>query len=163
VRCRRERQRGLSLLEFTLVVIVISVLIVLAFERIAAVRSDMERVMIRHTVAAMREALALETVHRALDPSAGSTMELVGGNALELLDPAPSGYARGRRFSDWQAAPPGTWFYDLQRHLVVYRADNPTALPDEGSVEFAAWRVVAEAAGDSSGTTRELELKQVRP
>lgn len=163
MRCLRPRQSGLSLLEFTLVVIVLGVLVVLAFQRIAALRVDMERALIRHTVAAMREALAIERVHRVLDPAAGSAAALVGGNALALLDPPPAGYDPRARYADWRNAPPGTWFYDVQRGTVVYRLANPSAAPDGARSRVAAWRVIGRRPDVDHSSSTALDLRRVSP
>lgn len=144
MRCRCNRQSGLSLLEFTLVVIIFAVLVVLAFERIAALRADVERAAVAYTTSAMRTALALEFAALAARGRTDEAGRLAGTNVLALLDPPPGGYQPGASYDDWQAAPPGTWFFDATRRAVVYRAESPGAVPDDAGAVMAAWRAVAE-------------------
>lgn len=142
--CRCNRQSGLSLLEFTLAVTIFAVLVVLAFERIAALRADVERAAVEYTTSAMRTALALEFAALAARGRTDEAGRLAGTNVLALLDPPPGGYEREASYDDWQAAPPGTWFFDDTRRAVVYRAESPGAAPDGAAGMVAAWRAVAE-------------------
>ena len=134
----RARETGLSLLEFTLVVLIFAVLLVLAFERIAALRADVERAGVAHAVGTMRSALALEFARRISSGRDDGLAALDGTNALALLDPPPPGYVPGARYRDWDDAPPGTWFYDPGRGAVVYRATGTGSAP--GAAASAAWR-----------------------
>jgi type II secretory pathway pseudopilin PulG len=141
------------MLELTLVVLIVSVLVVLAFERIAALRAEMERASVQQTVAAMQTALALEFARRASLPDTPPAAGLVGANALRMLDPPPSGYQPRARHADWEQAPHGTWFFDPERGAMVYRASVPAALPGDGERPIAAWKARAEGRDlDGDGT-----------
>lgn len=137
----RWRQRGLSLLEFTLAALIVAVLALLAFERIAAVRGDMERARVQHTVAAMRSALALEFAGLVVDDRLGQLHRHDGSNALELLAPPPARYC-GERTQAAAAVDPGSWYYARDPGVVVYRPRYPFAF--DGGRERLYWRVVAE-------------------
>lgn len=142
------------MLEFTLVVIIFSVLVAVAFERIAATRTRMERARIEHVVGAMRSTLALEFARRHVaGGDAPPPADLVGSNVFRLMDPPPAGYEAAVTFADWSAAPPGTWFYDADRRAVVYRAHDPSALPPPRSGPAGAWKAVAQGP-DGGGDGR---------
>lgn len=84
-----RRQGGLSLLEFTLVVIVVATLAALAADRISAMRVYMERAAVQRTVAAMRTALAMEFAAAVARDRRQDIAEWEGGNALALLEGRP--------------------------------------------------------------------------
>lgn len=140
----------MSLLEFTLAVLIVVVLMAIAFERMAALRADMERAAVRHTVAAMREALSLEFARLAARGELARVEDYTGGNALALLSPPPAGYV-GARAGDRPT--PGSWFYEPDDGTVAYRARFPHALagePGRGGDTFR-WRVVPRARDSDGG------------
>ena len=148
----RRRCRGLSLLEFTLATLIVSVLIVLAFQRIAALRVDIERAQIEHTVGAMRAALALQLAALVVHGTLQRLPQYAGANALDMLSPTPVDYAGSVN----EAAPapaPGSWFFARATGAVVYRPRHPDALGAGQSVERLRWRVVPawhDADGDGA-------------
>ncbi len=146
---RRRLQQGLTLLEFTLAVLIVAVLVLLAFERIAAVRGDMERARVQQTVAAMRSALALEFADRVVNGRLDQLQRQDGANALELLAPSPSRY-RGEREQVTDAVEPGSWYYARDPGVVVYRPRYPIAF--DGNAERLYWRVVAVRDSDGEAT-----------
>lgn len=132
---------GLSLLEFTLATLMISVLIVLAFQRIAALRVDIERAQIEHTVGAMRAALALELAALVVRGQLQRLPGYAGTNALDMLSPAPADYA-GSVGEGATTPAPGSWFFARTAGAVVYRPRHPEALGAGEPVERLRWRVV---------------------
>lgn len=142
---RRSHQHGLSLLEFTLAALIVTVLVVLAFDRVAAIRGDMERARVQHTVAAMRSALALEFASLVVDDGLGQLQSHDGSNALELLAPPPAEY-RGERSQADGAVEPGSWYYARDPGVVVYRPRYPFAFG--GGRERLYWRVIAGRDSD---------------
>lgn len=133
--------RGLSLLEFTLATLIISVLIVLAFQRIAALRVDIERAQIEHTVGAMRAALALELAGLVVHGTLRRLPEYAGANALAMLSPGPRDYAGA--VDDGAPTPaPGSWFFERAAGTVVYRPRHPDVLGAGAPIERLRWRVV---------------------
>lgn len=142
----------MSLLEFTLAVLIVVVLVVIAFERMSVLQADMERAAVRHTVAAMREALSLEFARLAARGELARVGDYTGANALELLEPPPAGYV-GARGADTPGR--GAWFYDPGAGTVAYRARFPDALAGEPATgdDIFRWRVVPRRR-DSDGDGR---------
>ena len=143
-----HRQRGLSLLEFKLAVIIVSLLIVFAFQRIASLQSDMERAAVRSTVAAMREALSLQFARLVVDGDLAQARDYIGGNALALLHPPPAGYAGRVHHAHAADLRPGHWYYDAAAGTVLYR---PAYGESSGATTLLRWHVVprwADVNGD---------------
>ncbi len=149
----RFRQQGLSILEFTLVVALFSVLIVFAANRITELRVDLERAAVEHTLAGMRSALALEFAELLIQGRNARIDRWAGGNALRLL--------RMRNVLEAEAGAlpgPGEWAYDEARGEIVYRPAYPQALTGNPDA-IGRWRVVVVGGESRSG----LELAAVEP
>jgi len=139
---RRRRQRGLTLLEFTLIAIVVSALIGFALQRIAAVRVHMERTAVEYSVARMREALALEFAERVVDNRLGA---LPDGPALNPLahEGVVENYAGTRELPPAARREPGRWYYDTAIDNVVYVPRYPEAIEwPEDEPRLLRWRTV---------------------
>jgi len=149
----RRSQRGLSILEFTLVVSIFSALIVFAANRVTELRVDLERAAVEHTLAGMRSALALEFAELIVQGKKERIREWAGGNPLELFD------NRSVLEAEAGADPgPGDWHYDRARGEVVYRPAYPDALTGDADA-VGRWRVTVLGEEQPGG----LELVAVQP
>lgn len=137
----RARQGGMTLLEFTLITIIMGVLIVLALERIASVRVHMERAAVEQSVARMREALAMEFAQLVVANRLRDAMEYAGANPLERFD-VVTGYIGVRRLPTDEERGTGQWYFDESLGNIVYVPRYPRALewPD-GQPQLLRWRV----------------------
>lgn len=137
----RGRQRGLSLLEFTLFTIVMAVLVALALERIAGMRVYMERAAVEHVVARMHEALALEFAELVVT---GRLRELRGHGDTDLLRRPimMSGVDAKMGLPPAGQRERGQWYFDPADGTVAYVPRYPAALewPD-GEPPLLRWRV----------------------
>lgn len=134
----RTRQRGMSLLEFTLVVAVFLSVLVFAMTRIAEVRIGMERTAVQHTEAAMRTALAIRFAELYTQGRLDEAGEWEGANPLALIEGAAT--LPTREDADLTAAGPGRWYYDAAAGEVVYEVAYPEGVM--GDAATGRWRVV---------------------
>jgi len=152
----RNPENGLSLLEFTLIVIIVGVLLVVGMQRMVELRVQIERAAVERTVRAMEAGLALEFADLAVNGELERARDWAGANALELLS--------GRDVFDYEqdANPagigPGEWSYDEATGEVVYRVRYVEALTSDDPL--GRWRVVI-IGGDGTGP-RGLTLEQTR-
>jgi hypothetical protein len=169
--CSRTRRRcasqtGLTLLEFTLIVILVSILVVIGLQRMVDLRINIERAAVERTVQAMQAGLALKFAELAVQGELDRAHEWEGGNPFELLvgqeilEPADLANVREIEAAD---IGPGTWSYDEASGEVVYRVRYADALG--GAAREGRWRVVVIGAHDhENGTARPggLTLEQIR-
>lgn len=146
-------QRGLSILEFTLVVAIVSVLLVYGASRITELRVDLERAAVEHTLAGIRSALALQFSELVAQGKTRQLEAWEGGNPLELFETR-------NVFETEAGAPPGpgNWVYQRARGEVVYRPAYPAALTGDSDV-VGRWRVAVRGGSRPTG----LELVAVEP
>ncbi|MDZ7829090.1 MAG: prepilin-type N-terminal cleavage/methylation domain-containing protein [Halofilum sp. (in: g-proteobacteria)] len=165
---RWRRQRGLTLLEFTLITMIISALVAFALQRISSVSVYMERAAIDYSVARMRESLALEFAEMVVEGRLG---QLPGGEDLNPLarEVVVENYAGARALPAASRREPGQWYYDPAIESVVYVPRYPQALRwPEGEPRVLRWRAVArwhDADGDGEfdrGSDRVTSLELVR-
>ncbi len=152
----KANQTGLSLLEFTLVVIIVGVLLVVFLQRMVDLRVDIERTAVERTEAALRTALHIRLAELVVDDRRDEIAALEGSNALELLaaEPVLDGAVTDvDPDADATTIGPGDWSYDAATGEIVYRPRYADALP--GDDPEGRWRVVAR--GDN-GTALELEV-----
>lgn len=117
----RQRQRGMTLLEFALVVIIAGLLMGLAMTKILRLEADVERVNMQRTVSALNSALAMEFAERVVNGRLHTVPEMVEINPMDWLAQMPATYVGSLDPTGSEAVPKGHWYYDVQQGLLVYR------------------------------------------
>lgn len=144
MKARPRWQRGLTLLEFTLIAIVISVLVAFALDRIAGVRVQMERAAIEYSVARMREALAVRFAELVVRRRLDELPALAGANPLAWPD-VVGDYAGVEALPPPARRQPGRWYYVRGLGQVIYVPRNPEALDwPAGEPRVLRWRARPE-------------------
>jgi hypothetical protein len=151
--CRR--QRGLTLLEFALVVVFMGLLMWLAMTKILRLEADVERVNVQRTVAALNSALAMEFAERVVDSRLDTVPELAGSNPMERLAQVPHNYLGPVQDPAPKDVMAGHWYYDADDRLLVYRVSHGDrfATPLEGPprARFRVEVVTSERDGSPQG------------
>ena len=113
-------ERGFSLLELLIVAVIISVLMVVAIDRLLKLRYEAERVMVQSVVAALRSALYVEFSASTARGQKDRLDSLRGSNPMLRLSEKPDGYAGEFYGPDPAISEPGTWYFDTRDHALVY-------------------------------------------
>ena len=119
VRCRL-RQQGFTLLELVLVILIISIMGLIAIDRLLNYRVDAERAMIQTVVGNIRSGLGLEIARRVARDQIDTINQLEGSNPIELLAQPPSNYI-GEIDNESQVNRNGVWYFDTSSSALVYR------------------------------------------
>jgi prepilin-type N-terminal cleavage/methylation domain-containing protein len=113
-------ERGISLLEMLIAIVIISVLLVVAVERLLALRFEAERSTVQSVIGALRSALYVEFAAAAARGQLRS-MDVAGGsNPMQRLAEAPENYAGEFFGADPALFEPGTWYFDTRDRALVY-------------------------------------------
>jgi prepilin-type N-terminal cleavage/methylation domain-containing protein len=113
-------ERGISLLELLIAVVIVSVLLVVAIDRLLALRFEAERTTVQSVIGALRSALYIEFAAAAARGQMGR-MDVAGGsNPMQYLAEKPDGYAGEFFGADPALFGPGTWYFDTRDHALVY-------------------------------------------
>jgi prepilin-type N-terminal cleavage/methylation domain-containing protein len=116
VRCAR----GFSLLELLIVIVIISVLLVVAIDRLLALRFEAERATVQTVLGALRSALYIEFAAAAAKGEIKRMDTARGSNPMLHLAEKPEGYAGEFYGPEPKVFEPGTWYFDLRDRTLVY-------------------------------------------
>lgn len=129
-----RNERGFALLELVIVIVIISVLLVVAVDRLLALRVEAERATVESMVGALRSALYIEFAAAAARNQLPG-MDVAGGsNPVLRLAEKPASYAGEFFGADPALFEPGTWYFDSRDRALVYvvRFPQPFVSPLSG-------------------------------
>jgi len=113
-------ERGLSLVELLIVIVIISVLLVVAIDRLLALRFEAERATVQSVIGALRSALYIEFAAAAARGQMQRMDVARGSNPMLRLAEKPDGYAGEFFGAEPQLFEPGTWYFDTRDRALVY-------------------------------------------
>jgi prepilin-type N-terminal cleavage/methylation domain-containing protein len=113
-------ERGFSLLELLIVIVIVSVLLVVAIDRLLALRYEAERAMVQSVIGALRSALYIEFAGAAARGQLRSMDTAGGTNPMLRLAEKPDNYAGEFFGPDPGVFEPGTWYFDSRDRALVY-------------------------------------------
>ena len=114
-----HKQRGFTLLELVVVIIVISILGLFAIDRLFAIRIAAEQAAVKQVVGIIKSALGLEVARLALDGNLSSVAKLDKTNPVTLLSQKPNNYI-GEKDGSNQVIEPGVWYFDKKQKALIY-------------------------------------------
>ena len=120
MRAAVRARRGFSLLELLIVIVIISVLVVIAVERLLVLRYEAERTIVQSVIGAMRSGLYVEFAGAAAGGQLKSLDSAAGSNPMLRLAERPDTYAGEFFGADPKLFEPGTWYFDTRDRAVVY-------------------------------------------
>ena len=118
-------ERGFSLLEFLIVIVIISVLLVVAIDRLLVLRFEAERATVQTVIGALRSALYIEFAAAAARGEIKRMDAARGSNPMAHLAEKPEGYIGEFYGPDPAVFEPGTWYFDLRDRALVYLVRFP--------------------------------------
>jgi len=114
------RQKGFTLLELVMVIVVIAILATVALDRFWSLQVAAERAMIQQVTGNIRSALGMEVARFALDGRVGELPQLDGSNPMLLLAQTPVGYL-GEVSPDSAEITEASWYFDPNSQTLNYR------------------------------------------
>ena len=113
------KQRGFTLLELVIVIIIISILGIFAIERMLAIRAAAEQAAVKQLVGTIKSALGLKVAELVLDGKMLDVSKLNNSNPLLLLSQKPANYI-GEKNSGAEIADPGVWYFNKKLNALIY-------------------------------------------
>lgn len=142
---------GIALFESLLIVIMISLLFLIALERLLPLRGQAESGAVLASIGAMQASLGSEVAARVLREGAEALPGFAASNPVDLLLKPPGGYVGARASVDPAALAPGEWAFDVGRGVLVYRVRYAQYF--EGSLmdpPRGEWRIELHYGGDAT-------------
>ena len=113
-------ERGFSLVELLIVIVIVSVLALVAIDRLLRLRYEAERAGVESVVGALRSALYIEFAAAAARGEAERMGEIAGANPMLHLAEKPPSYAGEFYGPDASSFEPGSWYFDTRDRALVY-------------------------------------------
>ncbi len=117
---RGRAERGFSLLELLIVLVIVSVLLVVAIDRLLVLRFEAERTTVQTVIGAMRSALYIEFAAAAARGELKRMDTARGSNPMTQLAEKPEAYICEFYWPDPAVFEPGTWYFDRRDRTLVY-------------------------------------------
>jgi prepilin-type N-terminal cleavage/methylation domain-containing protein len=117
-------QRGFSLFELVVVVLLIGVLMSFAMDRLMRMQVDSERVSVQYVIGALNSAINLQVADIVVRQGLGATRALEKQNPMIYLSKTPANYTGVGMddANDWQRA--SGWYFDPEKKILVYTVKN---------------------------------------
>lgn len=114
-------ERGVSLFEFVVVVVIISILLAVGINKLISYQADAERVAMENVAGVLRSALGLKFAELIVENRAAAAAALVDSNPMERLAELPANYLGELDAPDPAGIEGGYWYFDRQGRALVYR------------------------------------------
>ncbi len=147
------KEGGFSLFELLVVIIIISILMVIAIQRLLALQVDAERVVMESVVGTLRSALGIKVAETYVRQGPAGLAVLESSNPMNLLAEVPANYL-GELAStvDPTLLEPGNWYFDTGNRNLVYLVNNTGyfsgGLADPARARFTVRIVYSDKNGD---------------
>jgi len=147
------RQIGFSLLELVTVIAIISILGVVALDRLLPYIDEAERVSVLRVEGQLRSTLTMEAAIRIVRGQSASIPGLAGSNPVNFLARPPTNYVGALFRPQATEVSPRHWYFDEASRQLVYRLGEAFALrKSDETLEDPAFMVrVAFADTDGDG------------
>lgn len=120
----RSRQTGLTLLEFGVAAVILSIAAALLLDRLVYYQEVVEKLHMELTARALKSALRMEIAEDLMAGRRISVERLVQGNPMEWLGQKPANYAGERTKLDPDLLQHGNWYFDRDHNELVYLVDH---------------------------------------
>jgi prepilin-type N-terminal cleavage/methylation domain-containing protein len=121
---RLSGQRGFSLFELVVVVLLVGVLMSFAIDRLMRMQVDAERVSVQYVIGALESAINLQVAEIVVRQGLDAVRSLEDRNPMSFLSKTPANYigASDDDATDWQRG--SGWYFDLDKKILVYTVNN---------------------------------------
>jgi len=120
----RRRQCGFSLLELVIVIVIVSVLLVVAVDKLLALQVDAERVAMEQVAGVVRSGLGIKVAESIVRNDMRAIAALEGSNPMDRLAQLPVNYLGELEASDVGSQKDGNWYFDTRERVLVYLVRN---------------------------------------
>lgn len=149
---RHAARAGFSLLELVVVIVLISVLLSVAIERLLVIRAKAERAAMEQVIGSLRSGLQIRVAELVAKNRIEEVVALTGSNPMLRLAEAPERYLGELFGPDPGVLQPGSWYFDSRDHALVYLIESAdffeSALPPPPRARFTVEPIFEDVNGN---------------
>ncbi|MDH3578019.1 MAG: prepilin-type N-terminal cleavage/methylation domain-containing protein [Gammaproteobacteria bacterium] len=149
----RSGNRGFSMLELVVVIVIIGILLAVALNRLLPYIDEAERVGVLTLESQIKSTLVTDAAKRIAGGRAASISELDGSNPMRLMLEAPKNYVGEKREDQRNAVPRRNWYFDLKTRRLVYRVGRRFGWSNDEFMDDPEFEVRV-AFNDRNGNSR---------
>tara|TARA_R110002050_G_scaffold4499_2_gene21836 strand:- start:182 stop:721 length:540 start_codon:yes stop_codon:yes gene_type:complete len=127
----RVTQRGFSLLELVVTLLIISILMAVAYAKLEQLAEKVERVSFEGSRNNIQAQVTLKVAYWFAEQQQRTTEQLVKGNPIDLIQHIPVNYAGELTYSELWAAPGEHWYFISDKQWLVYKVKRNIHLQNE--------------------------------
>lgn len=117
-------QRGFSLFEMVVVVLLTGVLMSMAIDRMLQLQISSERISVQQMLGVLNSAVNLQAAERVVEQGLDSLSALENTNPMQYLQAPPYNYLGIRDDNAARGYPANSWYYDAEQNMLVYTVKN---------------------------------------
>ena len=136
----RWNAQGFTLLELVVVMVLVSILALVALDRVWLLRAQAERAAVTTVAGNIRSALGMEVAKYALANELYKIAALEGSNPVTLLAQAPGEYV-GEITDEAAIKDKGIWYFNSQSKMLVYRVQFDEYFKSDLNAPFIRFQV----------------------
>lgn len=157
-----KRARGFTLIEFLVVIIIISTLAAVLLDRMLFYQEAAEKAAMEQMAGTLRSALHLQIADRLLHGKAADIAALAQDNPMDWLAEQPANYV-GVRFAPKPGeVPKGNWYFDLRdKNLVYVVAHGAHFAPDPAGRKEVRYQVRLVYGREAQASRNTAEINGV--
>jgi prepilin-type N-terminal cleavage/methylation domain-containing protein len=158
------RQRGFSLLELVIVIVIISILFTVAISKLIELQVAAERVAMETVVGTLRSAIGIKVAEQYARQDMAGLRALRGSNPMDRLAQLPGNYLGALDGPDPVQLADGNWYFDTRGRTLVYLVRNQAnftgGAADPPRARFAVELVYSERQlGSATGFVEGVRLE----
>ncbi len=157
-------QRGFSLFEMVVVVLLIGVLMSMAIDRMLQMQISSERISVQQMLGVLNSAVNLQAAEWVVEQGIDSLSALENTNPMQYLQAPPYNYLGIRDDNAAGRYPAKSWYYDEKQNILVYTVKNTnyfaTSLAGTPRIRLRVTLVYQEGAQPGhNNTVRGVNVK----
>jgi prepilin-type N-terminal cleavage/methylation domain-containing protein len=158
-------QRGFTLFEIVVVILLIGVLMTMAIDRMLQLQVVAEKVSVEQMLGNLQGAVNLQAAELVVDKGLASMKSLAGTNPMEYLQVPPANYIGLRNDTDAAQLPQESWYFDTKQNILVYTVKNTdyfeTSLVGTPRIRLRVELIFKDNNGRGAGQVRGINVNSL--
>lgn len=119
-----RHQKGFSLFEIIVVVLLIGILMSMAIDRLLVLEVEAEKVSVKYVMGNLDSAVYLQAAEIVVKQGLGALKQLENRNPMMFLAQMPENYVGIKSGESASRVPTASWYFDPQIDALIYKVEN---------------------------------------